>query len=183
MTRTIMDGTTDMRDPKSVCVFLGQACDGPDGHLSGFCRTRRKHVASPPAATARQTLVSAFGQNFVKVSPDALINCRCGIGATGGRNRSRQPLANDWKPTCARQASSSDPNVYLRINAVARQPEPRHVLTGSIGQSQMAFTIWLGGNSGLAAEQVYAPNFGDGPTATVVVEFSEREHRKSLRLT
>jgi hypothetical protein len=44
--RTIIDGTTDMRESPS---WMLQASDGFD---EGFCRTRRRSIASSPAATS-----------------------------------------------------------------------------------------------------------------------------------
>jgi len=88
--RTIIDGTTDMRESPDWIVLSMMAGDGfrPGPLLPGF-------FGEPVAAwvlllqcgnkadlVAPEIIISAVRQNFVKVSPDALMNRECGISAT-----------------------------------------------------------------------------------------------------
>jgi hypothetical protein len=67
--RTIIDGTTDMRE-------------SPDWRHECFIAVRHK-----AGLVATEMIISAFRLNFVNVSPNPLIRCQCGIGATRSRWR------------------------------------------------------------------------------------------------
>ena len=48
ITRTIIDGTTDMRESPDWIVLSRQVGDGFEGHFSGLCRSHCSLVASSP---------------------------------------------------------------------------------------------------------------------------------------
>ena len=73
ITRTIIDGTTDMRGiPRSDCVFYGKLATGltGKGDFSGLSRTRRP-IASRSAATQRSLpRKRCSARHFVKASTE-----------------------------------------------------------------------------------------------------------------
>ena len=109
--RTIIDGTTDMRESPDWIVLSMMAGDGfrPGPLLPGF-------FGEPVAAwvvhlqcgnkadlVAPEIIISAVRQNFVKVSPDALMNRERGISATCcwgaevGKRLPRRPRHTNWQ--------------------------------------------------------------------------------------
>ena len=57
---------------------------GSEANASHRACAPRAEPVDPPVTllSERGNLASAFRQNLVKVSPNALMNCHCGIGAT-----------------------------------------------------------------------------------------------------
>ncbi len=88
--RTIIDGTTDMRESPDWIVLSMMAGDGfrPGPLLPGFfgepveAWVLHLHCGNKADLVAPEIIISAVRQNFVKVSPDALMNRECGISAT-----------------------------------------------------------------------------------------------------
>ena len=88
--RTIIDGTTDMRESPDWIVLSMMAGDGfrPGPLLPGFfgepvaAWVLHLQCGNKADLVAPEIIISAVRQNFVKVSPDALMNRECGISAT-----------------------------------------------------------------------------------------------------
>ena len=88
--RTIIDGTTDMRESPDWIVLSMMAGDGCrlGPLLPGFfgepvaAWVLHLQCGNKADLVAPEIIISAVRQNFVKVSPDALMNRECGISAT-----------------------------------------------------------------------------------------------------
>jgi hypothetical protein len=95
--RTIIDGTTSMRESPDCIVFSisrWRRRIWPEGRLSGFRRTDHpfgSHSRGTKGILATQEIFgSAFCQNFDNVPPRHIMDSWCGIGATRRRAGQRR---------------------------------------------------------------------------------------------